>query len=87
MAYLMDAYPEMVLEGMVGVAVINNTLAMVLTFTASKYYCPSPKPNAQLRPFFYRSLDLRLRSREHIHRHWRSVVVLPAVNTTYDLLG
>lgn len=31
----MDAYPEMVLEGMVGVAVINNTLACVLTFTAS----------------------------------------------------
>jgi hypothetical protein len=27
MAYLMDAYPEIVLEGMVGVAVINNTIA------------------------------------------------------------
>lgn len=37
MAYLMDAYPEIVLEGMVGVAVINNTLAMVFTFTASEY--------------------------------------------------
>jgi len=35
MAYLMDAYPEIVLEGMVGVAVINNTLACVFTFTAS----------------------------------------------------
>ncbi|KAE9379967.1 MFS general substrate transporter [Stipitochalara longipes BDJ] len=35
MAYLMDAYPEMVLEGMVGVAVVNNTLACLFTFTAS----------------------------------------------------
>lgn len=36
LAYLMDAYPSAVLEGMVGVAVINNTLAMVFTFTCSK---------------------------------------------------
>lgn len=35
MAYLMDAYPEMVLEGMVGVAVINNSLACVFTFVTS----------------------------------------------------
>jgi len=35
MAYLMDAYPEMVLEGMVGVSVINNSLACLFTFTAS----------------------------------------------------
>ncbi|EME81046.1 uncharacterized protein MYCFIDRAFT_26224 [Pseudocercospora fijiensis CIRAD86] len=35
MAYLMDAYPDMVLEGMVGVAVINNTLACIFTFTCS----------------------------------------------------
>ncbi|OQO00071.1 hypothetical protein B0A48_14274 [Cryoendolithus antarcticus] len=35
MAYLMDAYPEMVLEGMVGVAVINNTLACIFTFVCS----------------------------------------------------
>ncbi|KAL1987345.1 hypothetical protein VTN96DRAFT_4061 [Rasamsonia emersonii] len=34
MAYLMDAYPEMVLEGMVGVSVINNSIACILTFTA-----------------------------------------------------
>ncbi|KAJ9210205.1 hypothetical protein DTO166G4_8217 [Paecilomyces variotii] len=33
MAYLMDAYPEMVLEGMVGVSVINNSIACILTFT------------------------------------------------------
>lgn len=37
MAYLMDAYPDMVLEGMVGVAVINNTLACIFTFTCSKF--------------------------------------------------
>jgi MFS family permease len=36
MAYLMDAYPDMVLEGMVGVAVINNSLACIFTFTTSK---------------------------------------------------
>jgi len=35
MAYLMDAYPDMVLEGMVGVAVINNSLACVFTFVCS----------------------------------------------------
>ncbi|KAF2767925.1 MFS general substrate transporter [Teratosphaeria nubilosa] len=35
MAYLMDAYPDIVLEGMVGVAVINNSLAAVFTFVCS----------------------------------------------------
>ncbi|KAH6607022.1 hypothetical protein Trco_003335 [Trichoderma cornu-damae] len=35
LTYLADCYPDMVLEGMVGVAVINNTLAMVFTFVAS----------------------------------------------------
>lgn len=37
MAYLMDAYPEMVLEGMVGVSVVNNTLGCIFTFTASNW--------------------------------------------------
>ncbi|OWP01166.1 hypothetical protein B2J93_5446 [Marssonina coronariae] len=37
MSYLMDAYPEMVLEGMVGVAVINNSIGYIFTFTASKW--------------------------------------------------
>lgn len=36
MAYLMDAYPDMVLEGMVGVATINNSLACIFTFVCSK---------------------------------------------------
>ncbi|KAF9871301.1 major facilitator superfamily transporter [Colletotrichum karsti] len=35
LAYLADSFPQMVLEGMVGVAVINNTIAMVFTFVAS----------------------------------------------------
>lgn len=35
LSYLADSFPDMVLEGMVGVAVINNTLAMVFTFVAS----------------------------------------------------
>jgi len=37
MAYLMDAYPEMVLEGMVGVAVVNNTIGCIFTFTAGDW--------------------------------------------------
>lgn len=37
MAYLMDAYPEMVLEGMVGTSMINNGLACVFTFTCSDW--------------------------------------------------
>ncbi|EFQ26024.1 major facilitator superfamily transporter [Colletotrichum graminicola] len=35
MSYLADSFPEMVLEGMVGTAVINNTIAMLFTFVAS----------------------------------------------------
>ncbi|XBW35694.1 hypothetical protein QEN19_001265 [Hanseniaspora menglaensis] len=35
MAYLMDCYPEMVLEGMVCTSLINNMLACVFTFTCS----------------------------------------------------
>jgi len=35
MAYLMDCYPDMVLEGMVGVSVINNTIGCVFTFATS----------------------------------------------------
>ncbi|KAF2723582.1 MFS general substrate transporter [Polychaeton citri CBS 116435] len=37
MSYLMDAYPEMILEGMVGVAVINNTFACIFTFVCSDW--------------------------------------------------
>ncbi|PQE11417.1 MFS-type transporter protein [Rutstroemia sp. NJR-2017a BVV2] len=37
MSYLMDAYPEMVLEGMVGVSVINNTIGCIFTFAASPW--------------------------------------------------
>ncbi|KAF4450300.1 putative HOL1-like protein [Fusarium austroafricanum] len=33
--YLADSYPDMVLEGMVGVAVINNSLATIFTFVCS----------------------------------------------------
>ena len=41
MAYLMDAYPDMVLEGMVGVSVVNNTLGCIFTFTASDWLAAS----------------------------------------------
>lgn len=43
--YLADSYPDMVLEGMVGVAVINNTLAMIFTFVAS-YWIDSSLQNS-----------------------------------------
>lgn len=35
MLYLMDLYPEIVIQGMVGVSIINNTLACIFTFTCS----------------------------------------------------
>ncbi|ODV94617.1 hypothetical protein PACTADRAFT_34367 [Pachysolen tannophilus NRRL Y-2460] len=35
MSYLMDSYPAMVLEGMVGVSVINNTIGCISTFVCS----------------------------------------------------
>lgn len=37
MSYLMDAYPEIVIQGMVGVSIINNTLACIFTFLCSKW--------------------------------------------------
>lgn len=32
MSYLADCYPDMILEGMVGVSVINNSIALIFTF-------------------------------------------------------
>lgn len=37
MSYLMDAYPQMVIEMMVGVAIINNYISCVFTFTCSMW--------------------------------------------------
>ena len=37
MAYLMDIYPDMVLEGMVGVATIDSLMGCIFTFTASDW--------------------------------------------------
>ena len=41
MAYLEDCYPDMVLEGIVGVAVINNTIEMIFTFAATPWFTAS----------------------------------------------
>jgi len=41
MAYLMDAYPEMVLEGMVCTSLINNNLACIFTFTCADWLTAS----------------------------------------------
>ncbi|VVT54654.1 uncharacterized protein SAPINGB_P004184 [Magnusiomyces paraingens] len=37
MSYLMDAYPQMVLEGMVGVSLVNNGIAAIFTFFCQKW--------------------------------------------------
>lgn len=37
LSYLMDAYPEIIIQGMVGVSIINNSLACIFTFTCSKW--------------------------------------------------
>lgn len=48
MSYLMDAYPEMVLEGMVGVSVINNTIGMIFTFSTSPWLAASGTQNTMI---------------------------------------
>jgi MFS family permease len=45
MAYLMDAYPDMVLEGMVGVSVINNSIGCIFSFVTSKWIATSGVQN------------------------------------------
>ena len=47
--YLADSYPDMVLEGMVGVAVINNSLALVFAFALVMVAVPVAFVLAQLR--------------------------------------
>lgn len=37
LSYLADCYPDMILEGMVGVAVINNTLGMAFSFACDHW--------------------------------------------------
>lgn len=37
MSYLMAAYPEMVIEGMIGVAIINNVIGCIFTFVCSPW--------------------------------------------------
>lgn len=37
MSYLVDCYPEMVLEGMVGVSLINNNIAMVFSLSVDRW--------------------------------------------------
>lgn len=48
MSYLMDAYPEIVIQGMVGVSIINNTLACIFTFTCSKWLDHSGTKNTYI---------------------------------------
>ncbi|KAK6524658.1 hypothetical protein TWF281_011560 [Arthrobotrys megalospora] len=48
MAYLVDCYPDMVIEGMVGVAVINNTLGMTFTFACSQFIAAAGTENSYI---------------------------------------
>ncbi|KAK6506294.1 hypothetical protein TWF506_011212 [Arthrobotrys conoides] len=48
MAYLVDCYPDMVIEGMVGVAVINNTLGMTFTFACSPFIAAAGTRNSYI---------------------------------------
>jgi hypothetical protein len=88
MAYLMDAYPEMVLEGMVGVAVINNTLACIFTFTASESFT-RPKTNRSNLNLTKqnRSLDQCIRLVGYFHRDWCPLVRFPDTGVANDTLG
>lgn len=48
MSYLMDCYPEIVIQGMVGVSIINNTLACIFTFTCSLWLNSSGTQNTYI---------------------------------------
>lgn len=48
MSYLMDCYPEMVLEGMVCTAIINNTISCVFTFVCSIWLDASGTENTYI---------------------------------------
>lgn len=43
MSYLVDCYPEMVLEGMVGVSLINNNLAAVFSWVVDYWFTIGPQ--------------------------------------------
>ncbi|QLG70076.1 hypothetical protein HG535_0A00150 [Zygotorulaspora mrakii] len=48
MAYLMDCYPDMVLEGMVCTAIINNSISCIFTFVCSDWLDASGTENTYI---------------------------------------
>ncbi|KAG7664074.1 uncharacterized protein J8A68_002398 [[Candida] subhashii] len=77
MSYLMDAYPAIVIQGMVGVSIINNTLACVFTFVCSPWLDGAGTANtyialavidfvsiAGIIPFLYWGKDCRRRTKK-----------------------
>ncbi|WPH00637.1 Hypothetical protein R9X50_00346700 [Acrodontium crateriforme] len=74
MAYLMDAYPDMVLEGMVGVAVVNNLMACVFTFVASIWISASGLSNTFIAigvlSFFFQILTIPMMYWGKACRRW-----------------
>lgn len=77
MSYLMDAYPAIVIQGMVGVSIINNTLACVFTFVCSPWLDGAGTANTYIAlgvidfvtiaciiPFIYWGKDCRRRTKK-----------------------
>lgn len=87
MAYLMDAYPDTILEGMVGVAVINNTLAMIFTFTCSKFrqYEGNVKPCKLMH--LTRPLVGSRRRGPDLHRDWSDRLLHSGLDNPHANLG
>ncbi|SCU96974.1 LANO_0E14862g1_1 [Lachancea nothofagi CBS 11611] len=48
MAYLMDCYPDMILEGMVCTAIINNSISCIFTFVCSDWLDASGTENTYI---------------------------------------
>lgn len=48
MSYLMDCYPEIIIQGMVGVAIINNSLGAIFTFCCSYWLDSSGTKNTYI---------------------------------------
>ncbi|CUM67590.1 uncharacterized protein PRCAT00005290001 [Priceomyces carsonii] len=48
MSYMMDAYPETIIQGMVGVSIINNSLGSIFTFVCSYWLESSGTQNTYI---------------------------------------
>lgn len=86
LAYLQDAYPEMVLEGMVGVSVINNSIGCIFTFCTGKL-TPRVLRCSFLTNKEYRNLARCAEHSHGLHRDWRPQLYFHDDHTPDDVLG